>query len=110
MPRFKPDPVATAEAGFTDHRSYVSFRLHPDTNHPCVFLKGDDATQMRRVIFEREKGICWRCKRFVDWEWGELRHLKGGNGAGRCWCPENLGWGCGPCHRTEHVQVGGSKP
>ncbi len=98
MRTFSKNPEATALANFTDKRSYVSFRIHPGSRHPCQFLKGDDVEQIRRLIFEREKGRCWKCGAYYGWEYGHLRHLKGGIGADRCWCPENLGWGCPKCH------------
>lgn len=103
MPRtFKINREATKAAAFLDRRSYVSLRIHPATEHPCIFLKGKDVEIVRLRIFEREKGRCWNCGAYYGWNYGELRHLEGGNGAERCWCDENLGWGCPKCHHLEH--------
>jgi hypothetical protein len=104
MPKFKPNREATAAQGFLNTGSYVSFRLHPGTDHPCQFLKGKDVEVIRLAVFEREKGRCWNCGAYYGWNYGHLRHLAGGNGARRCWCPENLGWGCPKCHKSEHVR------
>jgi 5-methylcytosine-specific restriction endonuclease McrA len=105
MRRFSPNPEATKEANFTDHRSYVSSRQHPGSDHACMYLKGDDVAQARRRVFERERGRCWKCGAYYGWEFGHLRHLHGGNGEERCWCDENLGWGCPKCHMAEHGRV-----
>lgn len=105
----RKDKDATTMMGFTDPRSFVGYRIHPETHHACIYLFGDDVTQIRRVIFDREQGICWRCRAYYGWEQGELRHLVGGLGLQRCWCHENLGWGCPACHKTEHVQVRSDK-
>lgn len=103
MPRtFKKDREATRKAKFLDARSYVSLRIHPETRHACVFLKGKDVESVRNRIFARERGRCWNCGAYYGLQWGELRHLKGGNGADRCYCDENLGWGCPKCHTLEH--------
>ena len=103
--RFKRDKVATVHANFLDPRSYVSHRIHPGTAHPCQYLKGKDVEIIRLLVFEKEQGRCWNCGAYYGWNYGELRHLRGGGGAERCWCAENLGWGCPKCHRTEHVRV-----
>jgi len=102
---FKRDRVATAHANFLDSRSYVSHRLHPSTEHPCIYLKGKDVGVARLQVFEREKGICWNCGKYCGWDEGEMHHLVGGLGAKRCWCQANLGWNCRKCHREKHVRV-----
>lgn len=109
MPRvFKRDPVATLERQFVDRDSYVSFRLHPGTDHPCIYLAGDDVLQARRRIFDRDKHKCSLrlvCKGIEIlpfegsiYDRGHLEHLNGGDGADRCWCDENLRLACYGCH------------
>ncbi len=101
----RKDKALTAERRFLDPKSYIGQRVHPGTDHPCQYLKGKDVGVVRLLIFERERGRCWNCGAYYGWDYGELRHLKGGLGLERCWCPENLGWGCPKCHRSEHVRV-----
>jgi hypothetical protein len=75
--RWHIDKEATAARAFTDKKSYVGQRIHPETDHQCVYLFGDDVTQVRRRIFDRERGRCWNCGAYYGWDWGELRHLEG---------------------------------
>lgn len=94
------DPEATAKAEFNDPRSYISFDGHQ-------YLFGLDATLMRDKICERDKAKCHYCGVSVGWAYGELHHLVGGRGRQRTWDDDNLVWACGPCHRKQHVQIGG---
>ena len=100
--RFKPDPVATAEANFCDHRSYVSFWLHPGTLAGHQYLFGDDVTQARRQVYEQAKGQCYQCKRKLDWDEAHMDHIQGGLGASRCYCIQNLRLACPGCHTEKH--------
>jgi len=102
---YKRDKQATELRGFLDPRSYVSHRIHPGTEHPCEFLYGRDVGVARLEVFAREKGRCWSCLTECNWDIGEMHHLKGGLGAQRCECLENLRWSCPHCHRAKHVQV-----
>ena len=97
------DLPATAMQGFTDKRSYV--RLDGKR-----FLFGDDLTQLRRSVFDRDKYTCWgdvedglRCGRTVTWESGHLHHIhergKGGDDSAG-----NLVTLCPDCHARLHVR------
>lgn len=101
----KRDKQLTEMMGFTDKRSYMGQRIHPNTKHQCQYLFGDDVTQVRRLVFDRERGRCWNCGAYYGWDYGHLRHIVGGRGLQRCFCLENLGWGCPKCHSREHVRV-----
>jgi hypothetical protein len=77
------DRQATAEARFQDSRSYVKHDGHQ-------YLFGDDVTQRRSEIYERDKGMCQlriskRCIAYPGWH-GHLHHVEGGNTDDRCWC------------------------
>jgi len=103
--QYRRDDAATKAAAFLCPRySYISRRIHPgsDPPHQCQYLAGDDVGVMRERIFKREEGRCWNCGAYYGLNYGELRHLVGGDKYSRCWCPENLGWGCPKCHRIEH--------
>jgi len=99
------DKAATQMAGFLDKRSYISFRIHPGTQHACIFLKGKDVEVMRRLVFQREQGHCQVCRAYYGWNYGEMDHIVGGRGPQRCWCAENLRWLCPEHHRARHVLV-----
>ena len=95
------DKQQTEEMSFNDKRSYVGNRMHPGTEHQCVYLKGRDRSVRRAVIFSRSKGLCELCGDFCPFT-GEMHHVKGGLGAQRCDCAENLVWACRECHRQAH--------
>jgi 5-methylcytosine-specific restriction endonuclease McrA len=97
----KVDPEATAQARFRDPRSYVGFRTHPETEHACVYLFGEDVGERRDAIREKYEGNCSYCGEYC-WFSGELHHKVGGLGPQRCWCFENLTWSCKRCHEAEH--------
>ena len=73
-----------------------------------LYLVGQDKSIQRARVFEKTKGICFKCGRFCSWEEGEWHHLKSGL-VGRCDCLHNAAWACGRfvsnCHTSEHVQV-----
>ena len=98
----KADRELTKAMKFQDPRSFIGKRIHPETNHQCVYLKGRDVGPARLAIYERDKELCKFCGRFADWDDGEMHHVVGGLGLQRCSCPENLVWSCGPCHQKEH--------
>jgi 5-methylcytosine-specific restriction endonuclease McrA len=103
------DKETTARAGFRDPRSYVGFRIHPDTEHACVYLFGEDVGERRAEIRARHNARCVFCGAYC-WVFGELHHVDGGLGPQRCWCYENLTWACGECHRVQHGRmIGGRK-
>lgn len=93
------DEAATAAREFHDPDSFVSSDGHD-------YLSGYDRTLRRAEVYRRDKKRCWKCGELISWQFGEMHHLKGGN-VGRCDCLHNLAWSCGPCHKPEHVQVGG---
>ena len=109
---FKRDKQATEAAGFVDRDSYISHRVHPGTDHQCQYLKGDDVEQIRRKIFDRDRHRCQLklvCTgvRVLPFEGdiytrGHLEHEKGGYGAQRCFCMENLRIACYACHVIKH--------
>src|SRR5580658_7828948 len=101
----KLDKEATKAAGFISRSSYISRRVHPDSDppHPCRYLAGlDDIGAVRLEIFERDNYRCVDCGKRVTWEGGHMAH--GGNTKiSRCDCPENLKTKCWECHmRKEH--------
>jgi len=101
----KRDVELTKRMHFMHKDSFVGQRMHPGTNHPCIYRRGKDVGPARLVIYERDKGRCQYCGVFADWDSGEIHHKEGGLGLQRCSCPENLAWACAPCHRKQHPQV-----
>ena len=99
----KADRALTLAMKFQNPKSFIGQRIHPGTNHQCVYLKGKDVGPARLAIYERDKGLCQTCGRHADWDDGEMHHKAGGLGLQRCSCAENLEWQCGPCHRRKHV-------
>jgi hypothetical protein len=100
---------AYADGAFVDKkkRSYVAQKMHPGTDHPCVFLRGTDRSIRRAQLFKRAKGICAGCGRYRDEEHGDMSHeLSRGKGGCDCW--ENLAWRCtffvANCHTSLHPQ------
>lgn len=97
------DLPATAAAHFTDVRSYVRI----DGKR---FLFGDDLTQLRRAVFERDKYTCWgdiedglRCGKTVTWDTGHLHHIipRGRGGSDEMSNTVTL---CPDCHAKLHVR------
>jgi hypothetical protein len=101
----KKDKEATKARKFMNPKSYVSSRIHPETSHPCQYLKGKDVEIVRMVIFEREKGRCFNCGAYYGWDYGEMHHKLGGLGPQRCFCEENLTWSCRRCHTNAHARI-----
>jgi hypothetical protein len=117
MPRgAKRDEVATKEARdlyadlvargyspdvhFADERSFIGADVHE-------YLQGEDRTERRRQVWERDGRRCVKCGNAVTWEQMEMDHRKGGN-YGRCDCLScnrhgdgggNLQTLCAHCHR-----------
>lgn len=71
----------------------------------------------RKAVYGRSLGSCElrsspACWIFAGWERGHLCHIKhrgmrGKKWSRESWQPENLLWGCPPCHAYEHA---GKKP
>lgn len=93
----KIDRTATAELGFSDPRSFRGQDGHD-------YLKGDDIRARRQEVYDRDKGNCRGCYKFVSWIYGHMDHVQGGL-VGRCDCLHNLQWLCQNCHRAKHVQT-----
>ena len=94
----KKDPQATKARCYASRYSYVSRRIHPDTDHPCEYLAGlTDIGRRRMEVFQRDEYRCVDCGKPITWETGHLAH--GGNTKiSRCFCPENLKTKCAHCH------------
>lgn len=102
------DAMATKAAGFASRYSYVSHRIHPGTNHQCVYLAGfEDCGSRRAEVFTRDRWKCVDCGCYVQ-SWGgngRVAHLAHGGHTKveRCWCMENLKTKCEDCHgRNDH--------
>jgi hypothetical protein len=100
----KRDKEATRAAKFLSRYSYVSFRIHPGTTHPCVYLAGSDCGAVRERIFQRDHFRCQleNCQICVSLATGELDHIEGKRKVIRCWCDENLRTVCKKHHRRKH--------
>lgn len=94
------DVKATKAAHFLSKFSYVSLRIHPGTNHQCVYLAGDDCGVRRRDVFARDSYRCVDCGGNINWEIGQLAH-GGSTKVSRCWCFENLRTKCYACHMVK---------
>ena len=108
---FRKDEVATRAAGFKSKYSYVSFRVHPDSDppHACIYLAGlEDTGKQRMAIFERDEFQCVSCGKRVNpelpsWHPDSAQWDHGGNTKiSRCDCKENGTTRCGDCHRKRH--------
>jgi hypothetical protein len=98
---FKKDEKATAEKHYHSRYSYVSRRIHPDSDppHGCEYLCGlVDVGERRQLVFERDGYKCVDCGKQISWSGGHLAH-KGHTKISRCDCPENLSCKCPPCHQ-----------
>jgi hypothetical protein len=98
----KIDKEATKEARFHSKYSYVSRRIHPGTEHQCVYLAGFDDIDIRRhEIFMRDDFRCVSCGMQISWITGHMSH-KGNTKISRCYCMENLDCMCHDCHKKHH--------
>lgn len=103
--QFRPDKAATKAAKFHSRYSYISQRLHPNSDppHQCQYLAGlEDIGVVRAEVFERDGYKCVDCGTPITWRTGHLAH--GGNTKiSRCDCPANLKTKCVTCHMVrEH--------
>jgi hypothetical protein len=101
----KRDDEATKAAAFLSKYSYISHRVHPESDpaHQCQYLAGDDCGVMRDRIFKRDEHRCVVCGKWVPkegdiWKRGHIAHLGGNTKVTRCWCPEALALKCYDCH------------
>lgn len=85
--RLKVDWEATELAKFSDKRSYIDIRGR-------WRAYGDDATKIRNIVFDRDKGICCFCQGWVSWELGECHHTTP-RSQGRDDRPQNQAWAHG---------------
>ena len=99
----KIDREASKAAHFLSRYSYVSLRIHPESDppHQCIYLAGDDVAGARRACFESDNWRCVNCQRCISWETGEMDH-GGKTKVQRCSCPENLSTKCRRCHNRKH--------
>ena len=99
--QFRPDKEATKARHFESRYSYVSRRIHPETEHGCEYLAGlKDIGARRLEVFERDAYTCVDCGTRVSWNSGHMAH--GGNTKiSRCFCPENLKTKCFDCHMVK---------
>lgn len=105
--RTHEDEVRTKNARaikeFGSRYSYYSTRIHPCTDHQCVYLAGQDCNAARLRALARACGRCEECGR---WDIRlEVHHIEHKTKVSRCWCDENLKALCKFCHRGNHVQV-----
>lgn len=98
---------AARNAGrFVSWHSYASTRVHPGTNHPCIYLAGVDCGTMREEALARAGGRCERCGMWTIRL--EVHHIEHKTKVSRCSCQENLEVLCQNCHRGrngKHPQV-----
>jgi hypothetical protein len=101
---FKLAPVETAAAHrsgrFVDKRSFVG--RHSDGTYHDL-LRGQDVSNRRAEVFERDRGLCRLCERphFVG-EMGELDHINH-HPWNRCDCAGNLRVACRRAHVARHI-------
>jgi len=101
------DATATAEAMFTDKRSYCK---RAKDGEMLQYRFGDDVTQLRRQAFDRSQGFCEsprsgfngkRCGTPITWESSEMHHSPSLGQGG----DDSLGGVlmiCKPCHVASH--------
>jgi 5-methylcytosine-specific restriction endonuclease McrA len=88
---------------FLSRFSYWSTRIHPGTDHQCIYLAGVDCEPAYRSAIMEAKGRCQLCG---TWTLNlEVDHIEHKTKASRCWCPENLRAICIKCHRERHPRV-----
>jgi hypothetical protein len=92
------DAEATAAKHYHDPDSYVSQDGHE-------YLAGHDIMVQRARVYDRDRGRCVKCDKYIPWPAAHMHHKESGLGPQRCWCTENLEILCPDCHRKEHVQV-----
>ena len=106
----RKDSEATKARNFLSRYSYVSFRIHPGTNHPCVYLAGRDCNGWKIHVYLNSGPIarylarCAECGEITGWNVGEADHIEHVNKVVRCWCEENGRWLCKSCHKKRHVR------
>lgn len=92
------DEEATKARHFVSKFSYVSRRIHTDSDHQCEYLAGlEDVGKRRREVFERDEWRCVNCAKKITWETGHMHH-SGNTKIERCECLENLKTLCADCH------------
>lgn len=97
--KHKLDKEATKARHFSSGYSYVSFRVHPGTDHGCQYLCGmEDMGKVRTDVFDRDGHKCVDCG--TRGEYANPLHLahKGNTKISRCDCMENLSCKCYRCH------------
>jgi len=62
-----------------------------------IRLKGKALENLRREVFERDRGFCQQCGVWVSWKDGHMAHIKS-RGAGGEDAMENTVWKCPYCH------------
>ena len=107
----KADRQLTEAANFEDPRSFIGKRIHPGTQHNCLYVRGDDVRPVRVAIYARDGGRCTlklKCdgSRVLPfdgsiYERWHLEHKVGGLGLQRCFCPENVRGACWDCHQAK---------
>lgn len=91
---------------FLSRFSYWSTRIHPGTDHQCVYYAGLDCGPMRENALAKAKGRCESCGVWTNRL--EVHHIEHKTKVSRCSCPENLLVLCVRCHRGRngmHMQV-----
>ena len=92
------------EKRFFGRHSYISTRIHPGTDHQCVYLAGAvdcDVARIRALV--RANGRCEMCGRWDSRL--EVDHIAHKTKVERCWCQNNLRALCKHCHRSRHVRI-----
>jgi 5-methylcytosine-specific restriction endonuclease McrA len=100
------DAAATKARHFLSRYSYVSTRIHPETDHQCCYLAGQDCGIAVDSVLFGANGRCEECGKWTSRL--EVHHIQHKTKMSRCWCPENLIALCVQCHRGsrgKHVQV-----
>lgn len=87
----KPNKEATKAMVYASKYSYVSFRIHPGTDHGCEYLAGfEDIGKRREEVFARDGHVCVHDEQPGTYD-DPLEMAHGGNTKiSRCDCMENL--------------------